>query len=59
MDIRDQPGRLYRVVAVRSDKTEVVLATHLNRERAEAVAAALRDSDAFSEIRAEPQEPAS
>jgi hypothetical protein len=45
----------YRVVGVRTDKTRVVLAEGLTRDRAQAVAKSLADSGAFAEVLVEPE----
>jgi len=46
---------LYRVVATRQDGTRVILATHLTKDRAEAIVNALSGVSAFAEIHVEPQ----
>jgi hypothetical protein len=45
----------YRVVGVRTDKTRVILAERLTKERAESVVKSLADSGAFAEVLLEPE----
>ncbi len=53
----DSRSDLYRVVAIRSDGTRVVLASNLRLDRARAIVDALSDVAAFSKIDIE-REPA-
>jgi hypothetical protein len=46
---------LYRVVAVRSDGTRVVLASNLRSDRARAIVDALSDVSAFCSLEIEPE----
>ncbi len=47
--------RTYRVVGVRTDKTRVILAERLTKDRAESVVQSLVDSGAFAEVLVEPE----
>ena len=51
--VTEYPNGLYRVVATRSDGTQVVLATRLRQDRAAAIVDALSGVSAFSSIRLE------
>jgi hypothetical protein len=45
----------YRVIGVRTDKTRVILAEGLTKDRAESVVQSLADSGAFAEVLVEPE----
>jgi hypothetical protein len=50
----DSCGDRYRVIAIRSDGTEVVLATRLRIDHARAIVEALADVSAFSRLEIQP-----